>query len=52
MKKDDDVNFTRTLLINVSEGEITNEFLDALPFDEFQKLEKEMGAYLGINPKD
>lgn len=51
-KAKDDIALAKALLIDMSCGEITNEFLDALPASEFRRLSDEVNNFIGISEKD
>ena len=50
--KDDEISLARALLIDMSEGELTNEFLDSLPAREFTRLSSKLSGFIGIDEKD
>lgn len=50
--KNDEIALAKALLVDISDGEINNEFLDSLPVGEFNRLSKEVANFLGIDELD
>ncbi|TLD97680.1 phage tail assembly protein [Helicobacter jaachi] len=50
--KNDEVEQAKALLIDMSEGELTSEFLDSLPLGEWVRLSNEVSAFMGIDVKN
>ncbi|WP_343353254.1 phage tail assembly protein [Helicobacter mastomyrinus] len=50
--KDDEIALAKALLIDMSDGEINNEFLDSLPVKEFNRLSNEVSGFIGIDERD
>ena len=51
-KAKDDIALAKALLIDMSEGELSEEFLNTLPAREFKRLSDEVNAFIGIEPQD
>ncbi|MBR2111460.1 MAG: phage tail assembly protein [Helicobacter sp.] len=51
-KAKDDIALAKALLIDMSEGELSEEFLNTLPAREFKRLSDEVNAFIGIDPQD
>lgn len=51
-KAKDDIALAKALLIDMSEGELSEEFLNTLPAREFKRLSEEVNAFIGIEPQD
>ncbi len=51
-KAKDDIALAKALLIDMSEGELSEEFLNTLPAREFKRLSDEVNAFMGIDPQD
>lgn len=51
-KAKDDIALAKALLIDMSEGELSEEFLNALPAKEFKRLSEEVNSFIGIEPQD
>lgn len=51
-KAKDDIALAKALLIDMSEGELNEEFLNTLPAREFKRLSEEVNAFIGIEPQD
>ncbi|MGP1580327.1 MAG: phage tail assembly protein [Wolinella sp.] len=50
--KNDEIEQAKILLIDMSEGELTREFLNSLPISEWLRLSENIGAFMGIDPKN
>ncbi|WP_295702254.1 phage tail assembly protein [uncultured Helicobacter sp.] len=48
-KSTDEIATSKALLIDMSDGELTNEILDSLPLKEFKRLSEEIGEFVGID---
>ncbi len=51
-KAKDDIALAKALLIDMSEGELSEEFLNTLPAREFKRLSEEVNAFMGIDSQD
>ena len=51
-KAKDDIALAKALLIDMSEGELSEEFLNTLPAREFKRLSDEVNSFVGIDPQD
>ncbi len=51
-KAKDDISLVKTLLIDMSNGELTSEFIDSLPIKEFKRLSECVAGFIGIDEKD
>lgn len=51
-KAKDDIALAKALLIDMSEGELSEEFLNNLPAREFKRLSDEVNNFVGIEPQD
>ena len=51
-KAKDDIALAKALLIDMSEGELSEEFLNTLPAREFKRLSEEVNSFIGIEPQD
>lgn len=51
-KAKDDIALAKALLIDMSEGELSEEFLNTLPAREFSRLSNELSGFMGIEPQD
>lgn len=50
--KNDEIEQAKILLMDMSEGELTREFLNSLPLSEWMELTKNISAFMGIDPKN
>lgn len=51
-KISDNIEKSKSLLVDVSNGELTSEFLDSLPSEEFMRLQEMITGFLGIDEKN
>ena len=48
----DEVEQAKSLLIDMSEGELDSAFLDSLPLGEWSRLSLEISEFMGVSEKN
>ncbi|MDO7253894.1 phage tail assembly protein [Helicobacter cappadocius] len=51
-KSKDELEVIKTLLIDITDGELDRDSINALPFSEFVRLSECVKEFVGINEKD
>jgi len=50
--KGDEIEQAKNLLVDMSEGELNKEFLNALPIGEWMELSKMISGFMGVDVKN
>ena len=50
--KGDEIEQAKNLLVDMSDGELSKEFLNALPINEWVELSKMISGFMGIDVKN